>query len=227
MARFEERREAVLNEANAIGTAALAPAWLPPPNDSQSLALFRDYTAIRIDIAKAPPTPAQLDAAIARSNNIQMALWREAKAAMAKDNAMALTGLYIQALNETFDDQEKRLIAAKAHVPDIVLLSLYGVALIAIGFSAFASGLERRNWRAPVYVTAMLVAGVILLIQDIDRPDVGFVGIDQQPIMDTADMIAGLAVAPASDVARDGAKKAPDFSATSLQPSTPKALKAR
>jgi hypothetical protein len=76
MARFEERREAVLNEANAIGTAALRASLLPAPHDAQSLTLFRDYTAIRIEIAKAPPSPAQLDAAIARSNSLQMALWR-------------------------------------------------------------------------------------------------------------------------------------------------------
>lgn len=192
LARYEERRVAVLNAANAIGTAALRASLLPSPHDAESLKLFRDYVAVRIDLAKAPPTPAQIETALVRSNELQTAFWRQARAALAKDNSMAPTGLYIQALNETFDDQEKRLTAGRAHVPDIVLLSLYGVAVVAMAFSGFASGLEGRRWRMPVYVTALLVASVILLIQDIDRPDAGFVGVSQQPMFDAAAQIAGL-----------------------------------
>jgi uncharacterized membrane protein len=130
-------------------------------------------------------------AAIARSNEIQAALWQQAKAAMGKDNAMVPTGLYIQALNETFDNQEKRLTAFRTHVPNTVLLALYGIAILAIGFAAYASGLERRRWRLPIYVMAFIVAAVILLIQDIDPPGAGFVSVSQQPMIDTAASIAG------------------------------------
>jgi hypothetical protein len=190
LTRFDERRDALLNEANAIGTAALRAGLLPTPHGAESLKLFRDYVQVRLDITTRVPTPDQFNAAIARSNEIQTGLWRQAKAAMAKDNAMAPTGLYIQALNETFDNQEKRLTAFRTRVPNIVLLALYGIAIVAIGFAGYASGLERRRWRLPVYVTALLVAAVILLIQDIDRPSAGFVAVSQQPMIDTANAIA-------------------------------------
>ncbi len=68
--------------------------------------------------------PAEAKAAIDRSNDIQDALWANAKRVAAKDNAMAPTGIYIQALNEMFDNQEKRLTALRNRVPNIVLLAL-------------------------------------------------------------------------------------------------------
>jgi hypothetical protein len=194
LTRFDERRDGVLNEANSIGTAALRAGLLPAPHGAESLKLFRDYVQIRLDVARHATTPVEFNAAIARSNEIQAALWRQAKAAMEKNNAMAPTGLYIQALNETFDNQEKRLTAFRTRVPNIVLLALYGIAIIAIGFAAYASGLERRRWRLPVYVMAFLVAVVILLIQDIDRPSAGFVSVSQQPMIDAANVITNYSV---------------------------------
>ena len=187
--RFDARRDAVLNEANAIGTAALRAGLLPAPHGIESLRLYRDYVQIRLDITKRVPTPAEFNVAIARSNDLQKALWLQAKAAMAKDNAMAPTGLYIQALNEMFDDQEKRLTAFRTRMPNIVVLALYGIAIVAVGFAAYASGLEKRRWRLPIYVAVFLVAGVVILIQDIDRPSTGFVAVSQQPMVDTADAI--------------------------------------
>jgi hypothetical protein len=194
LTRFDARRDALLSEANAIGTAALRAGLLPPPHAAESLKLFRDYVQVRLDVTKRAPTPDEFSAAIARSNAIQTALWRQAKAAMAKDNAMAPTGLYIQALNETFDNQEKRLTAFRTRVPSIVLAALYGISIVAIGFAAYASGLEKRSWRLPVYVMAFLVAAVILLIQDIDRPSSGLVAVNQQPMVDTASALANYLV---------------------------------
>lgn len=190
LTRFDERRNGVLIEANAIGTAALRAGLLPAPHGGESVKLFHDYVHIRLDRANRVPTPAELNSAIVRSNEIQAELWRQAKAAMAIDNSMAPTGLYIQALNETFDNQQKRLTAFRACVPSIVLVALYGLAMVAICFAGYASGLEGRRWRLPVYVMALLVAGVMLLIQDIDRPSAGLVAVSPRPMVDTAKAIA-------------------------------------
>jgi hypothetical protein len=194
LTRFDERRDGVLIEATAIGTATLRAGLLPAPHGAESVKLFRDYVQVRLDLAKRVPTPAEFNAAIVRTNEIQTALWREAKAAMAIDNSMVPTGLYIQALNETFDNQEKRLTAFRTRVPAIVILALYGVAIMAMCFAGYAAGLERRRWRLPVYAIALLVATVILLIQDLDRPSGGFVAVSQQPMIDTANAVANYSV---------------------------------
>jgi len=108
----------------------------------------------------------------------------------AKDKGVVPTGLFIQTLNEMIDNQGKRLDAFRNRVPNIVLLALYGVATVASAFAGYANGLEARRVRLPTYLMALLVAAVILLIQDLDRPGTGFVKIVQQPMIDVANSIA-------------------------------------
>jgi hypothetical protein len=191
LSRFDARRDAVLNEANSIGTAALRARLLPAPYDAECVRLLRDYARIRLNLTSSVIAPGEAGAAIARSNDIQEALWLRAKAVAAKDNAMVPAGIYIQSLNEMFDNQEKRLTALRNRVPNIVFFALYAIAAVSLGFTGFASGLEARRWRLPVYIMSTLAAGVILLIQDIDRPDAGFIAVSQQPMIDTAASLAG------------------------------------
>jgi len=193
LSRFEGRRDAVLNEANAIGTTALRARLLPAPHNAQALKLLREYVQVRLDITRRVPSAAELDDAIARSNAVQEALWGQALAAAAKDAGMVPTGIFIQTLNEMIDNQEKRLTAGRNRVPNIVLLALYGIAIVAGAFTGYGSGLEARRSRLPVYLTGILVSSVILLIQDLDRPNTGFITVSQQPMLDAAAGIAAYA----------------------------------
>jgi hypothetical protein len=193
LSRFEARRDAVLNEANAIGTTALRARLLPAPQAAEALKSLREYVQIRLDITQGAAPEAGLKAAIARSNEIQETLWRNAMALAARDNGLVPTGLFIQSLNEMIDSQGKRLAALQSRVPNIVLLALYGVAVVAFMFAGYANGLEARRVRLPVYVMAMIVSAVILLIQDLDRPAAGFIAVSQQPMIDTAAGIAAYA----------------------------------
>ena len=191
LSRFDARRDGVLNEANAIGTTALRARLLPAPHNTESLKLLREYVQVRLDFAQKLRSPREQAAAIARSNAIQEALWQEATAVAAKDTAIVPTGLFIQTLNEMIDNQEKRLTALRNRVPNIVLLALYATAIIASAFTGYASGIETRRSRVPMYVMGVLVVAVILLIQDLDRPGYGFVTVSQQPMIDTAASLAG------------------------------------
>lgn len=190
VAHFDQRREATLGEANAIGTAALRARLLPPPLGAESLDLLQNYVAIRTELAHSLVTPASRDAAIARSNELHEGLWRVVQEAVRKDSAMVPTGFFIQALNELVDSHERRLTAFRRRVPPTVFIALYGIATLGIGFSGYASGLDRKRWRLPVYLVNILVASVTLLIQDIDRPDVGSVQVSTQPLIDAAESLS-------------------------------------
>jgi hypothetical protein len=190
LSRFEARREAVLEEANAIGTTALRARLLPAPHAAESLRLLRDYAQLRLDITQKPPPKGEMQAVINRSDAIQEALWQQVKTVAAKDNAMVPTGVFILTLNEMIDDQEKRLTAFRTHVPDIVVLALYGIAIFSAGFMGYTSWADGRSSRVSGYLVSLLVASVILLIQDLDRPTAGFISASQQPMVDTVSSIA-------------------------------------
>lgn len=95
LSRFEARRDAVLTEANAIGTTALRARLLPSPQNVEIHKLLLEYIQIRLDIAQRASSPVALSAAIARSNEIQEALWQQAKSLAANNNAVVPTGLFI------------------------------------------------------------------------------------------------------------------------------------
>jgi hypothetical protein len=99
---------------------------------------------------------------------------------------MVPTGLFIQSLNEMIDDQEKRIMALTRGVPNIVLIVLYGVATVAGAFAGYAAGMDKQPSRAPTYVAIAIFTAVILLIQDLDRPNTGFITVSQKPMRDVA-----------------------------------------
>ncbi|MGG6548641.1 UNVERIFIED_CONTAM: hypothetical protein NY100_24845, partial [Prevotella sp. 15_C9] len=86
-------RDAVLNEANAIGTTALRARLLPSPESRTITGLLQDYARLRLDISSRNLTQAELAQAIGRSGALHQALWQQARAVAAKDSAMVPTGL--------------------------------------------------------------------------------------------------------------------------------------
>lgn len=191
LSRFDGRREAVVTEANAIGTAGLRARMLPAPLNAESLALLKDYLQIRVDGARGGWTEQQRQVALARSGALQEQLWQLAKQAAARDTGMVPTGLYINALNEMFDSHEKRLAMFRDHVPNIVLLSLYGFALVGMALAGYSDGLDKRLIRLPIHMMVILVALAIALIQDLDRSMAGFLRIDLRPLADTVATFEG------------------------------------
>jgi hypothetical protein len=190
LTRFEARREAVINEANAIGTTALRARLLPEPHRAETLKLLREYVQIRVDYINDGRSFAEHSDIIQRSNEIQEALWQHAKEMTTKDNAMVPTGLFIQTLNEMIDNQAKHLAALRNELPDIVVLTLFGITAIAAAIGGYAGGLEERRTRLPAHVMGVLVCAIIFVILDLDRPNEGFIRNSQQPMIDAAASIA-------------------------------------
>ena len=190
LTRFESRREGVLNEANAINTTALRARLLPEPHRTEILKLLREYAQIRVDYFPSGKSLAELPTLIDRSNAIHETLWQQTKATAAKNNNAVPTGLFIQSLNEMIDNQEKRLSALRNDIPGVVLLALFCITATACGFAGYASGIEPRRTRVPVFIVGVLICGVIYVILDLDRPNVGFITISQQPMIDTVSSIA-------------------------------------
>jgi hypothetical protein len=186
LSRYDARRDAVLQEATAIGTTALRARLLPAPYSTEALSLLREYMQIRLDLANSDPTAMEMDAALDRSNTIQEQLWQKLNDIIADNDAMVPTGLYVNTLNEMIDDQERRLTALRNQVPTIVIVGVYGLAFIAITFIGYTVGVEKQSSRIPVYVLSLVNGLVLLLIVDLNKPGAGYLQVSQQPLLDTA-----------------------------------------
>ena len=75
-------------------------------------------------------------------------------------------------------------------VPGVVFVSLYGIAILAACFTGYSGWTEAQRSRVSDYLMGFVIAGVILLIQDLDRPGTGLISVSQQPIIDTIKSIA-------------------------------------
>ena len=187
LSRFDARNAAVLNEANAIGTAALRGRMLPEPYRSAVAPLFKEYTLLRIpnkgDVLGSPSTTE----VVRRSLAIQESLWRAGMEAAAVDSRVVPLGLFIQALNVMIDVHEERLTAARGQVPSVVFVMLDGIAIVAFGFAGYGLALANARCRVGLWIMAIVMSSVIMLAADLDRPQTGFITVDQQPLLDIID----------------------------------------
>jgi hypothetical protein len=191
LSRFDARRDAILGESNAIGTVALRARLLPVPFNEEALKLLREYAQVRLSATQNIVVQDKYKAAIDRASDLREALWRTTSRLAAKESGIVPTGIFVQALNEMIDSQGRYMFALQSRVPNVVFWALYGVTVVAFFLVGYASGLSGRRLRLPVYLMAVVVSGLIMLIQDLDRPTIGFITVTQQPMIDVVQSIGG------------------------------------
>jgi hypothetical protein len=189
IARYQERRAALVSEVNSITTTALRARLLPAPHNKEVLALLRKYIQIRLDVTlhdvSKPSAAAELADVIRQSDAIQEALWRQVQAITA-NNPSRISIVFLQSLNEMIDNQEMRLFSATHHLPSVMLILLYCVAATATGLSGYNKGKLGELRRPTVYVVGFLFCLILVAIQDFDRPLEGFITVDQSPVIKAA-----------------------------------------
>jgi hypothetical protein len=178
--RFDTRRALVLDEANAIHTAYLRAGYIPEPYSDESRKLLREYVPLRVNT----DDRAMLAANFARSLEIQGELWTMVEQ-MAKTESSDVFALYIESVNDVIDANEARSTAIiNARVPETVVILLILGAGITLGMVGYSAGLTRRRSPLTAGVLVVLLAVVLTLVIDLDRPRNGFIQVSQQPILD-------------------------------------------
>ena len=178
--RFDARRHAVLEEANAIGTTYLRARLLPEPQASESARLLREYVDVRVrGIAEGKTAEA-----IARSEALHELLWTQASAA-AKSQSSIMTGLFIQSLNNVIDLHAKRvLVGIRSRLPVVIWAGLFGLAMLGMSAVGYQAALSATR-RSPAMVGLVLAFAVVLfLIADLDRGQEGLLQVNQQALID-------------------------------------------
>jgi hypothetical protein len=181
--RYEGRRAAVVEEANAIGTTYLRAQTLPEPVRTQSLSLLRQFNDTSIRISETVPgSPAQQDA-IAESGQTERQLWTLGGQALQAEPTGSAARLYIESLNTMFDSQSSRIYGLRNRVPTTVgVLEVIGSAL-ALGLLALHLTTLGRGGLT-VLLAAVLVSTILVVTFDLDRPTRGLIRIPATPLID-------------------------------------------
>jgi hypothetical protein len=180
--RFEARRDQVVVEANAIGTAWLRASLLRGEAGPTMRRQIEDYARLRLDFLQAPPDPPRLVAMNAATNAAQTSLWRIAEAAAARDPT-PITASVVVALNDMFDAALAARYALESRVPSHIILLLLIGSLLAIGSAGMQLGLGPERHLVMSGLLMLMWTGGMLLIADLSRPRQGAIMLDPAPLV--------------------------------------------
>ena len=188
--RFEERRQAVLEEANSIGTAYLRADLLAEPLRSNAKHLLKQYADIRASIASPGWTYEGLRELIGRSEKIQSELWNVVVSA-SEAAPSAITGLFVQAINEMIDLHAKRImLGTRSTIPSAIWACLYFVAAIGLASAGFQSAGRKAQNQLLLFSLVLTFVLVLTLVTDLDHPGRGILKTDQSPMLDLASSLS-------------------------------------
>jgi len=178
MTRFDGRRQLVVREANAIGTAWLRIDLLPEATQPEVRALFRRYVEARLAGYRLVPDMAASAAAFDRATALQGQIWTRAMEGARASASPAVATLVAPALNDMIDLTTTRRAATWEHPPLPIFLLLYGLGFassLVAGVSTARS--TQRSWlHASVY--AGVIAAAVFVIIDMEFPRLGFIRVD-------------------------------------------------
>jgi hypothetical protein len=178
---WNERRDLVVSEANAVATTYLRAGYLEEPFKSDSRALLSEYADQRV----AALDPDNLAAAKARSEAIHVELWSIVEDLIGSGNKGPTDGLYISSLNEVIDLHTERVnIGLYVRIPPFLVLATLVIALLTLFLVGMQMGYtENRSLIAPILLVLVLSA-VVYVIVDIDRARTGLFQVPAQALLD-------------------------------------------
>ena len=179
--RYEDRRAATVDEANAIGTTYLRSQLIAEPERSRSIELLRGYTNLALRVSREVPNSTRMQRTTAAEDMVQRRLWRLAGQSLADMPLASAPRLYVDSLNSTFDAQSTRLASLNNRVPGAVLaIEVIGagvaLALLAMHISILGRGL------VPMLTAAVLITILLLVTFDLDRPTRGLIKVPATPL---------------------------------------------
>ena len=175
--RFDARRQLIVEEANAIGTAWLRLDLLPPAAQPELRDLFRRYLDLRLAVYQKLPDLAAALAELDKANAMQGVIWSRAVAACQQSPSPVVAQL-IPALNQMFDIAATRTAAARMHPPSIIFILLGVLALMSSLLAGYAmAGGKTRSW-IHLIGFALIMATTVYVILDLEFPRLGIIRID-------------------------------------------------
>ena len=208
--RYEDRSQTVVAEANAIGTTYLRARLLPREMHDEVQALLRQYLDVRIQEGRVDATEPELHESLLRqAKRMEEQLWSHAVRAAELDKSVVTSGLFIQSLNELIDTSATRDAALNRQVPEIVLLLMLGTIVLTTATLGYASGIAGHRVTLAAFVLVILIALVVYLIIDLDRPRRGAIQVSHASMLSLQQAIGAAQANAAPSGSPSAAPQAP------------------
>jgi hypothetical protein len=188
--RFAERKQLVVEESNAIGTAYLRAQLVEDPYGGAIRTQLRHYVDSRLEAVSASSSrdEQRLAQFLIDANATHARIWSQVVELSKQHPDSVLVGLLASAVNSVIDLHATRVaVGLHNRIPTSIWVTIYFIAIVATALTGYDSGLSsRRSTLASLSTLAMVMTfcAVVLLIIDLDRPAQTMFSVDQQTMID-------------------------------------------
>jgi len=183
--RYDSRIKAEIEEANAISTAYSHVNFFPQVQVKKGETLYREYLDLRLELAvldltqhsKRQKLNFETEKVIQELSNMAYELAHE-------DLSPAFLTNYLQRLNSMFDSRTERNAILRNRIPESILVLLFLSFSITAGMIGYNGGLSLKRAYFPPIVMITLIALVIMIIIDLDKPRRGIITVSQREMME-------------------------------------------
>ena len=179
--RYEQRRELVITEANAIETLSSRIPLLPQELRAPLGGQLATYAATRVEAGQTED-PRRAAAFFARGEAIHSALGAQLVASLAQGPADARTALLVQAFDAVGDVAAERRAARAARLPDLVLALLVLYCFAGAGMLGYTLDRSAARHRLASGLFFALLVFAFITVLDLDRPRGGAILVPQDEL---------------------------------------------
>jgi hypothetical protein len=176
--RLETRRQLIVDDANAIGTAYLRIDLLDGQAADQLRKDFRRYVETSLEAIRKFPDVEAFKHKLEEATAIQGKIWNRAVTACREQNSQPATMLLLPALNQMIDIRATRNMARQWHPPSIIFAMLTILALTSALVAGYGmTGGKSHSWIHIIGFSA-ITAATIYVILDLEYPRLGLIQIE-------------------------------------------------
>ena len=175
------RKEMVVVEANAVGTAYLRAGFLGEPDRGSSRDLLREYVEVRLAAAD---DEALYESTMTRSEEIHGELWSIVEDNVKQGRESDIMALFVDSINEVIDVHSLRLTAVELRLPRLLGVVLYAATILSFLLVGVANSSDKERDQIALTIFALAFVAVLMIIVDLDRPQQGLLTVSQQAMSD-------------------------------------------
>jgi hypothetical protein len=178
--KHDNRRDMVVADSNAIGDLYNCITVLKEPVRGKLQNALRDYVDLRAKVARTYSTPADLQAALPRFEQMQTRIVE--LVAQAENDGTPIAVPLMNTLNQLTSVHAARLAAIRDRLPASIVMLLFVAAIVSTLLVGREQGIAGRPEIAGTLAFILLVTCAVYVTLDLNQPQTGMVTVSQEPI---------------------------------------------
>jgi len=177
---YDARKSMLLKEVTDIRTMYLRAGLIDEPICSDTKKLLVDYVDQRVELTR---DFSKLSLVQSRSQQIFDTLWSYAELLAKRDRSSEVYSLYTSSVNDLIDNYNQRVtLALEYRISVAVFYALFVILFISMFVLGYQFGISGKGSFKINVAMAIIFAVVMLLIAALDRPELGLVKINHNPL---------------------------------------------